>query len=63
MNYLVRLVPRAIADLRHIFFYIREFSPEGALRWEEALEQSLDRLSANPLIYGMAPEDNHFEFE
>lgn len=63
MNYTVRVLPRAKQDLRRIFFYIEERSPEGAIRWEEALESGLDRLSNNPLIYGLAPEDKHFVFE
>ena len=63
MSYSVRLLPRAKTDLHRIFFYIEERSPEGALRWEKALEAGLDRLGGNPLIYGLAPEDSHFDFE
>ncbi len=63
MSYSVRLLSRAKADLLRIFFYIEERSPEGALRWEEALEAGLDRLRGNPSIYGLAPEDSHFDFE
>lgn len=63
MNFSVQLLPRAAADYRHIFNYIAERSPEGAQRWEIALEACLQRVGSNPLIYGLAPEDEHFDFE
>jgi plasmid stabilization system protein ParE len=63
VSYSVRVLPRGKTDLRRIFFYIEQRSPEGAIRWEEALESGLDRLSSNPMIYGLAPEDDHFGFD
>ena len=63
MTYSVQLLARAKADYRHIFSYLETRSPQGAMNWEEALEAGLARLRYNPMIYGLAFEDSHFDFE
>ena len=63
MTHSVLLLRRAKADYRHLFSYLEERSPQGALNWEESLEAGLARLRSNPLIYGLAPENMHFDFE
>jgi len=63
VSYIVRVLPRAKDDLEAIFHYIEERSPLGAIRWEEALESGFSKLNYDPLVYGLAPENKHFDFE
>jgi len=63
MSFSVRLLPLAKEDLHRIFHFIKERSTSGALHWEQALESGLQRLSEQPLSYGFAPENCHFDFE
>jgi toxin ParE1/3/4 len=63
VSYKVRILPLAQADRRHISRYIEKRSPQGSEKWETAYEMALTRLEENPLIYGLAPESDHFEVE
>lgn len=56
MTFRVAIMPRAEHDFRHIFSYIEERSPAGAIAWRNAFEAGLNRLRLNPLICGYAPE-------
>ena len=63
MSFQIRILPVAIEDRRSIFRYIEQRSEQGAKNWEAAYERSLSRLEENPLICGLAPEAEHFEFD
>ena len=63
MSYSLHILPRAESDFLHMLSFIEGHSPEGAERWRQAFEDGLQRLQDNPLIYGLAPEDTHFDFE
>ena len=56
MSYRLHVLPRAEADFRFIFSHIEERSPQGAVRWREALESALGRLEDQPSACGYAPE-------
>jgi plasmid stabilization system protein ParE len=56
---LVRILPRAEQDAAHIFAYISEHSPDGAIRWWEAFECAIAALgSSNSEAYSIAPEND-----
>jgi len=63
VNYALKILPRAEGDFLEMFSYIQERSPDGAVRWRHAFEAGIARLKENPFIYGLAPEDEHFNFE
>lgn len=63
MSFQVRILPVAKADRRCIFRYIERRSVQGAENWEAAYERALARLEENPLICGLAPETEHFDFD
>jgi plasmid stabilization system protein ParE len=63
MTFKRRILKRAEAELREIFWWIEERSPDGAGRWlaafEAAVEGTLRNLHSQPL----APEDGLVDFE
>ncbi len=63
MSYTVRLTTRAAADVRSIFYYIVERSPQGAANWNDAYEAAIERLENRPLLCGLAAENERFDFE
>jgi len=63
VNYLINILPRAESDFQQMYSYIQERSSEGAIRWRQAFDAGVDRLTHNPFIYDLAPEDKHFDFE
>lgn len=63
MFYSLHILPRAEDDFECFFRYIGERSLEGAWRWRQAFEVGVERLKENPFIYGIAPENEHFDFE
>ncbi len=63
MSYTVRLTTRAAADIRGFFHYIVERSPQGAANWSDAYEAAIKRLENQPLLCGLAPENDFFDFE
>lgn len=63
MSYTVNLLAVAESDLRRIFYYIQERSPQGAERWEQAFEHCLSRLRGNPHVCGLAPENDAFDYD
>jgi len=54
--YAVRILPRAEHDVREIFRWIDERSPEGALRWWAAFNEAVSSLSQQPTVFSRAPE-------
>ena len=63
MSYTVRLTTRAAADVRSIFRYIVARSPQGAAKWNDAYEAAIERLENQPLLCGLAAENEWFDFE
>jgi len=63
LSYSLHILPRAENDFLRIYSFIEKRSPDGACRWRKAFGEGLHRLQKNPLIYGLAPEDRHFDFE
>jgi plasmid stabilization system protein ParE len=59
----VNLLAVAESDLRRMFYYIQERSPQGAERWERAFEHCLSRLQDNPYVCGLALENDAFDYE
>jgi plasmid stabilization system protein ParE len=56
MSLTVRILPRAEHDVRHIFDFIADKSPDGALRWWDVFQKSAANLAINPTSYTLAPE-------
>lgn len=56
MTYRLRILPRAEADVDHIFAWLRDREPAGALRWYAAFEDAARAVPANPPGYSRAPE-------
>lgn len=56
MTYRIRILPRAEADVDHIFTWLWDREPAGALRWYAAFEHAAGALPANPRGYSRAPE-------
>ncbi len=63
MRFSLRILPRAENDAQHIFDYIANRSPEGALRWWDALQQAAWKITENPQGYGYAPENSLSHFD
>ena len=63
MTYRVRIFPRAEADIEHIFQWISQRSPLGALRWYAAFDDAAARLVTDPLSAGLARENEFVEHE
>jgi len=56
MGFTVRTLPRAEFDAQEIYDWIKERSPEGALRWWLAFEEACGRLEQQPSSYALATE-------
>lgn len=56
MTHRLRILPRAEADVDHIFAWLWDRAPAGALRWYAAFEDAARAVPANPLGYSRAPE-------
>jgi plasmid stabilization system protein ParE len=63
MSFSLRILPRAEKDAQHIFDYIADRSPEGALRWWDALQQAARKITENPERYGYALENSFSHFD
>jgi plasmid stabilization system protein ParE len=63
VTYAIVMLPRAESDFRHIFAYIEERSPDGAVRWRQAFEGAMTRLETTPLAYGYAAENDDVTVE
>ncbi len=60
MTYQVEISEPAACDADAIFDWINKRSPDGALRWWQALQESLKRLEHNPAGLARAPESDSF---
>ena len=63
MKYNVSTLPRAEFDAQHIYDWIKERSPEGAIRWWESFEAAYTRLERNPLSFPLALEADRCQKE
>ena len=63
MTFKIKELPRAQDDIRHIFYWIFERSPQGASAWLTAYEDMLKRLEKDATIFGRALENEDCEFE
>ena len=63
MTLKIRILPRAERDVQQIFDFIAGRSPDGALRWWDALQDSAAALVRNPASYSLAPESGMDGYE
>jgi len=63
MTYRIVVQPVAADDVRQLFLWIAERSPEGAVRWYRQWLKVIEFLQRNPLVYGLAPESDYIEAE
>lgn len=56
MNFSVNIHPFAQADYDHIYNYILKRSPQGAARWDEALDAAIFSLKQDPIRYARIHE-------
>lgn len=70
MTYRKRILRQAEAELREIFWWIEERSPDGAARWLDAFEAAVGHTLRDPFALPLAPEDQfahnevrHFVFK
>jgi plasmid stabilization system protein ParE len=63
MPYRISILERAIRDADSIFAWLVKRSPRGALRWLVAYEVVQEKLSQDPLRYGLAPEASRVQLE
>ena len=63
MSLRLRILPRAEADAQHIFDFIRERSPQGAIAWWTAFEDAAHRAIADATRFTLAPENESTDFE
>ena len=63
MTLKLNIFPRAEKDAQHIFEWIRERSPDGAVRWWRAFEEAAKKASRSPLTHGLAPENGDVPYE
>ena len=63
MTFKKRILTRAEFELREIFCWIEERSPEGAGRWLAAFDEAVESALRNPHSLPLAPEDEFVEFE
>ena len=59
-NYHVQYSRRANQDVAQFCEWLQRRSPRGAVRWLDALEQTLTRLGESPLSFGLADESDLF---
>jgi plasmid stabilization system protein ParE len=62
-QFTVRILATAQRDADRIFDWIKDRSPEGALRWYDAFLAAADGLSMNPFTCGIAAESEDLDFE
>ncbi|HMO15650.1 MAG TPA: type II toxin-antitoxin system RelE/ParE family toxin [Pirellulaceae bacterium] len=55
-KYQISVMPRAERDIEAIFSWLLDRSPTGARNWLAALDDALERMSLDPLSFGLAPE-------
>jgi plasmid stabilization system protein ParE len=60
MTHEVRFTREAAACIRDIRDWLAERSPNGALRWLDALESACGRVAEGPDSFALAPESDEF---
>jgi plasmid stabilization system protein ParE len=55
-HFTVKILGPAQSDVDRIFDWIKDRSPEGAVRWYDAFLAAAETLAVNPEICGLAPE-------
>lgn len=63
MSFRVHVLARAERELDAILVWLVRRSPQGAARWLAAFEDAKDRLASNPLLCGLAPENDFVDAE
>lgn len=63
MKFRVRVLRRAVQDVREIAKWIAERSRPGAESWLKAWERLLDRLAESADSFAIAEENDEFELE
>ena len=63
MTFHVRELRRAQADIRHIFSWLAERSPQGARAWLDAYDAMVARLEQSADALGPADENKDCEFD
>lgn len=63
MAYRAIVLPRARRDVDSILQWILDRSIDGALRWVEQLERTIESLEFNPESCGIAAEDGIVPYE
>jgi len=63
MKYQVEITPSAEADVEEAYCYIRNDSPENAVKWRKKLYDAADTLSRFPDGCGLALENEFVDFE
>lgn len=63
MTLQLKILHRARDDAQHIFDYIRERSPQGAVAWWSAFEQAALKATDELVQYGSAPENDLVSYE
>ena len=63
MTYRLKILPRAEADVQHIFNWLQERSPPGADAWCAAFEAAVERLPNSPQSHSLAHENDFVDFE
>lgn len=56
MKFAVSVLDRAWSDADRIFAWIAAHSPEGAIRWNRAFDEALDRLVIEADQHELAPD-------
>ena len=63
MNYEIVVTDQADAEAEEAYLWIRERSPDGAVRWWNGLEAAILSLERMPTRCSLAPENDVFEEE
>lgn len=63
MKYRVEIQPNAADEIAAAYGWIRDRSPNGAIRWRDGLRVALESLEQNPQRCPLAPEDDAFDEE
>ncbi|MGC4006615.1 MAG: type II toxin-antitoxin system RelE/ParE family toxin [Pirellulales bacterium] len=61
MRYRVRFHTPAERNLTEIVAWLRSYSPEGAARWLNRFETTIERIIRDPHVYGRAAESEAVE--
>ena len=63
MTLQLKILRRAREDAQHIFDYIKERSPQGAIDWWIAFDEAAGKAANGLVQYGAAPENHLLSYE